>query len=122
MKTNKIIFWVSTGLLSAMLLMSATYMYIINHDTMAVPAFESLGFPTWIIYPLAVAKLLGIVAITTRKNAKLKEWAYAGFFFNFILAFTGHILANDGEFAASAIALVLLLVSYIFGEKMQAEA
>lgn len=122
MKTNKIIFWISTGLLSLLMLFSAVYMYIINHDTVAVPNFEGLGFPTWIIYPLAIAKLLGIVAITTRKSAKLKEWAYAGFFFNFTLAIGAHLAVNDGQFAASALALVLLIVSYIFGERMQAES
>lgn len=105
-----------------MMVMSATYMYIINHDTMAVPAFESLGFPTWVIYPLAVAKLLGVVAITTRKNARLKEWAYAGFFFNFLLALVAHVVVADGEFVGAAVALVLLIVSYIFGERMEEKA
>jgi hypothetical protein len=105
-----------------MLLMSAIYMYIINHDTMAVVAFESLGFPTWIIYPLAIAKILGVIAITTRKSAKIKEWAYAAFFFNFLLALTAHLIAGDGEFLPAAMALVLLTVSYIFGEKMTKEA
>jgi hypothetical protein len=122
MKTNKIVFWVATGLLSAMLLMSAIYMYIINHDTMAVVAFENLGFPTWIIYPLAIAKILGVIAITTRKSAKIKEWAYAGFFFNFVLAASAHLAVGDGEHWGAIIALVLLIVSYVFGEKMAKEA
>lgn len=122
MKTNKIIFWIATGLLSALLLMSAIYMYIINHETVAVPNFENLGFPTWIIYPLAVAKILGVIAITTRINSKLKEWAYAGFFFNFILALFAHLAISDGEHWGAVIALVLLIVSYIFGQRMEAEA
>lgn len=121
MKANKIVFWIATGLLSLMMLMSAVYMYIINHETIAVPNFESLGFPTWIIYPLAIAKILGVIAITTRKSNKLKEWAYAGFFFNFLLAAVAHIKVGDGEFAPALVALVLLIVSYIFGEKMTKE-
>lgn len=122
MKTNKIIFWVATGLLSAMMLMSSIYMYIINHDTMAVVAFENLGFPTWIIYPLAIAKILGVIAITTRKSEKLKEWAYAGFFFDFVLAAAAHLAVQDGEHWAAVVALVLLIVSYVFGERMAKEA
>lgn len=118
MKTNKIIFWIATGLLSAMMLMSSIYMYIINHDTVAAPSFENLGFPTWVIYPLAIAKILGVIAITTRKSQKLKEWAYAGFFFNFSLALSAHLVVGDGGAAPAGVALVLLIVSYIFGEKL----
>lgn len=121
MKTNKIVFWIATGLLSAMMLMSSIYMYIINHDTVA-PVFENLGFPTWIIYPLAIAKILGVIAITTRKSEKLKEWAYAGFFFDFVLAAGAHLAIGDGEHWASVVALVLLIVSYIFGDRMAKEA
>jgi len=42
----------------------------------------------------------------------LKEWAYAGFFFDFVLAFFAHFMVNDGEFAPALVALVLLFTSY----------
>ncbi|MGB1206262.1 MAG: DoxX family protein [Chitinophagales bacterium] len=77
-----------------------------------------LGFPTYIIYPLAIAKILGLVAIWTKKSEALKEWAYTGFFFNFVLALTAHININDGEFAPASVAIVLLLVSYFFEKKV----
>ncbi len=121
MKTNKIVFWIATGLLSVMMLFSAIGMYILNHS-MAEEAFTALGFPTWIIYPLAVAKILGIAAITTRKSARIKEWAYAGFFFNFVLAASAHIAVGDNEAVPAIAALVLLIVSYIFGERMAKDA
>lgn len=119
MKTNKIIFWVATGLISLMMLGSAG-MYFTGG---AHPEFARLGFPTWIIYPLAVAKILGIVAITTRKSAKLKEWAYAGFAFDFLLAAGAHIAVGDpvGGTAPSIVALLLLMTSYYFGDKMAEE-
>ncbi len=110
MKNFKIIYWVSTGLLTAMMLMSAG-MYIFNNPAIR-EAFSKLGHPTHIIYPLAIAKILGLIAIWTNKSRSLKEWAYAGFFFNFVLAFAAHVMVNDGEFMAPLIALVLLLVSY----------
>ena len=34
--------------------------------------FTRLGIPTYLVYPLAIAKLLGIVAILTRKSEFLK--------------------------------------------------
>lgn len=116
MKTNKIVYWGATGLLSALMIMSAT-MYFVKYDEIIL-TFGNLGFPSWIVYPLAIAKLLGLVAIITKKSEMLKEWAYAGFFFNFILAFSAHISINDGEFAGALIALILLALSYIFEKKM----
>ncbi len=114
-KRNKIIYLVSTGLLTALMLMSAG-MYFFNNEMVAA-TFTNLGFPTYIIYPLATAKLLGLVAIWTKKHATLTEWAYAGFFFNFVLATSAHVSANDGEYQAAVVAIILVLVSYIFSKK-----
>jgi len=114
-KRDKIIYWVVTGLLSVMLLMSAG-MYLFTHDEVS-PVFNGLGFPTWVIYPLAIAKILGLVAIWTRKSALLKEWAYAGYFFNFLLALAAHLSISDGDWMGAAIALALLVTSYIYDGK-----
>jgi len=115
-KRDKIIYYAATGLFTASMSLSIV-MYFFAND-MASEAFTKLGFPTFIIYPLAIAKLLGLVAIWTGKSKLLKEWAYAGFFFNLVLAVTAHVAINDGEFAPAAIALLMLLISYIFGKKL----
>jgi hypothetical protein len=116
MKTNKIIYWIATGLLSIMMIMSAG-MYFMKHGDVS-EVFSGLGFPTYIIYPLAIAKLLAIAAIITKKSSTLKEWAYAGLFFDFLLALSGHLMIKDGEFAGALIAIILLLVSYFFDKKV----
>lgn len=116
MKKNKIIYWIATGLLSVLMIMSAS-MYVFNNE-MVSETFQKLGFPTWIIYPLATAKLLGVIAIITKKSQMLKEWAYAGFLYNFLLATYSHISINDGEFAPALVALLLLVVSYVFDKKL----
>jgi hypothetical protein len=116
MKTNKIVYWIATGLLCLMMLGSAA-MYIFNHAEVA-KIFTSLGYPTYIIYPLAIAKILGVIAILTRYSITLKEWAYAGFFFDFVLALSAHLNASDGGFITPIIALVLLFVSYFFDRKL----
>lgn len=115
MKTNKIIYWVSTGLLSAMMLMSAG-MYVFDNATIS-EVFTGLGYPAYIIYPLALAKVLGLLAIWVEKSKSLKEWAYAGFFFDFVLAFFAHYMIGDGEFGGALAAMVLLFVSYFFWKK-----
>lgn len=116
MKKNKIIFWIATGLLSAMMLLSAS-MYVFNNAEVQ-KAFIGLGFPTYIIYPLAFLKLSGIAVLTLTKWKTVKEWAYAGFFFNFILATASHISIGDGEQGGAIIALVLLVVSYVYAKKI----
>ncbi len=113
----KATYWIVTGLLSLMMLASAT-MYIVRHDQIA-EVVESLGFPSFILYPLAIAKILGVLAITTRKYPVLTEWAYAGFFYDFVLALSAHLIAKDGEFAGAAVALVLLAVSYFLGKRVR---
>jgi len=119
-KTTKIIFWIATGLLSAMMLMSAG-MYFFNYEEIE-KVFTGLGHPTHIIYPLAIAKILAVVAILTRKNTTLTEWAYAGLFFDFVLALMAHLNAGDGEFGGAAVALVLLFTSYFTGRKMAVDS
>lgn len=114
-KSNKIVYWISTGLLSALMLFSAS-MYFFNHETV-VEAFTKLGFPTYLIYPLATVKVLGILAILTKASDFLKNLAYAGFFFNLILAASAHINAEDGEFPGAVMGLVFLFVSYRYSKK-----
>ena len=116
MKTSRIIYWISTGLLCLMMLLSAG-MYVINYAGVS-EIFTSLGYPTYIIYPLGIAKILAVVAILTKKSVILKEWAYAGLFFDFVLAMTAHIMINDGEFGGAAFALVALAVSYVYDKKL----
>ena len=83
--------------------------------------FESLSYPTYLVYPLAVAKILGIIAILSRKSKMLKEWAYAGFFFDLILATTAHV--SIGEATPMSIAgIVFLVVSYLSDSQLHGNA
>ncbi|WP_422361367.1 DoxX family protein [Reichenbachiella sp.] len=116
MKRDKIIYWVSSGLLSAMMLMSAG-MYLFNTAEIK-SLFISFGYPDYLVYPLAFAKILGVIAILTRRSKMLLEWAYAGFFFDFALAFFAHWNIQDGEHFGAVIALILLCSSYIFGRRI----
>jgi len=117
-KRDKIIFQVTTGFLTAFMLMSAG-MYFFNYDTIS-EIFTSLGFPAYIVYPLAVLKILGLIAIWSNRSKSLKEWAYAGFFFDFVLALSAHINAGDAGLAPPIVALILLFSSYFFDKKINA--
>jgi len=54
---------------------------------------------------------LAVVAILSRKSAFLKEWAYAGIFFDVVLAFTAHMVAQDGGWMMAFAGIVLVVVS-----------
>ncbi len=110
MSKAKIIYLVATGLLTALLLM-AVGMYVFNNPATQV-AFTTLGYPTYLIYPLAAAKILGLAAIWSNAVPRLTKMAYAGFFFNFVLAVTAHLAVGDGQFPGAFMALLFLGASY----------
>ena len=67
-----------------------------------------------------MAKLLGVIAIVIPGFAKLKEWAYAGFGFDFIFASMSHFAVDgvtfDGFFPL--IVLLILAISYVYYHKI----
>jgi len=116
MKMNQTLFWSSTGLLSGLILITAA-MYFFNYEVVK-QAFLSLSYPIYLIYPLAIAKICAVVVLITPKRLVIKEWAYAGLLFDFILAFFAHIMINDGNQMTAVIAIILLTVSYVFYTKI----
>ncbi len=116
MKTDKIIYWITTGITCAIFAFSAG-MYIMKYEMIA-GFFPVLGFPAWLVAPLAAAKILGIVAILTRKVKVLTEWAYAGFFFDAVLAQAAHIDHGDGWMQLSLLAIVATILSRIYYGKV----
>ena len=77
-KTKKIIYWISTVLMCALFLLPAMMYLTKTADVKGF--FQALNYPTYLVYPLATAKILGIIAVLSNKSKLLKEWAYAGFF------------------------------------------
>lgn len=118
-KGAKIGYYVGTGLLSALMLMSAG-MYFGNNAEI-VKEFTRMEFPTWIIYPLGTAKILGVATLWFVNNKRLKMMAYAGFFFNILLAFGAHIGVGDGPegWAGAAMGLVFWALSFLFAIKTE---
>lgn len=115
-KTTKIIYFISTGLLTALMLFSASMYFAKTAEVQEV--FESLGYPGSIVIPLAIAKILGLVAIWTNKSRILKLLAYGGFAVDLIMAIFAHINADDQGFAGAAFGLVLVATSFITYWKM----
>jgi hypothetical protein len=111
-KTTQLwIYRITTGLLTVLMVFSA-YLYLFQHE-MAAENFTRLGLPTFIIYPLAICKILGLVAIWTNKSKMLKEWAYAGYTMQLSLAVGTHLSQGDSEFVTPLVALLWVIASYV---------
>jgi len=117
MKSTKTIYWIFTILFCLAILFTAIN-ELINppsaHDFMA-----KLGYPLSINPFLAVAKILGIIALLVPGFPKIKEWAYAGFAFDLIGATYAQIAAGMASAALTfmLVFFVLLFGSYIFYHK-----
>lgn len=110
MKTINIIYWISTVLLSLMMFMSA-YMYFTSPDVKG--GFVHLGFPDFFRVELGIAKFLGAAALLIPiVPARIKEWAYFGFFVNFVSAIIAHAAVGDPVINV-ALPMVLLITSYV---------
>lgn len=116
MKIKKGIYWTTTIIICGIMLYSAN-MYIFNTELVS-GFFEALNYPTYIVIPLAILKIMGVTMILWRKSNWLTEWAYAGFFFDFILATAAHHNAGHG-FGLSVIAIPILFLSYFLGKQVR---
>ena len=119
-KRNRIIYWITTGALSLMMLMSAGMYFVKTPEV--VDIFVSLGYNGRIVIPLAFLKIIGIIVIWTNLSKTLKEWAYFGFLLDFILALEGHLAVQDGGHLTAVIALILWSFSYVYNKKVYNEA
>ncbi len=119
MKRDKILYWVFTGVLALFFLYSA-YLYL-SKDTTLTEGFKYLGYPSYVIPLLGLAKLAGALVLVNPWSARLKEWAYAGFTFTLIGAIWTHV-ATHSPVTMPLVFLVLLAVSYFFHLRVQQPA
>lgn len=109
-----IAYWILTALVA---LGSAMSGFLMVTGGMA-ENIAHMSFPEWFPLLLGSWKLLGAVALLTPAFApwvsRVKEWAYAGFFFTFTGAAASHLGAGDDVFSviAPAIFTALLIGSY----------
>ena len=118
MKKTKIVYWIFTSLFAFMMLGSAIP-DIFSSPVAVKGMHEGLGYPVYFIPFIGLAKLLGVIAILTPGFARVKEWAYAGLFFDLFGA-TYSIVAS-GTPVANWIFMILPIGlgigSYVFYHK-----
>ena len=113
MKPRIWIGWVVTGLMTALMLLSAV------PDVLRIPGaltvFRHLGYPPYLLPFLGTAKILGVAAVLTPGVARVKEWAFAGLTFDLTGALYSHLSVGDpaSVWMPAAIGLALMAGSYI---------
>jgi hypothetical protein len=117
MKKINIIYWISTTIILALMLFSAIRSFMSNPQ--GAQMMKQLGYQPYVFHLLAVAKILGIIAILTPGYPRLKEWAYAGFTFDMLGAIYSMYASGMpvGNWAPIFIFLAILAISYIYYHK-----
>lgn len=116
MKKTNILYWTFTGLFAFMMLGSAIPDIMV--DPIAVKGMhEELGYPLYFLPLIGVAKALGVIAILVPGFPRIKEWAYAGFFFDLVGATISIAAIGKPDVAFMALPLALAVLSYVFYTK-----
>jgi hypothetical protein len=118
-KTINILYWVFTVLFAGMMILSAVGGISPNADTLKF-MHDMLGYPAYFVTFISLAKIAGAVAILIPGLNKIKEWAYAGLFFDLAGAIVS-VTAASNTFDPSSLFILLPVVlgicSYIFWNK-----
>lgn len=95
-RTKTIAYWATTGLL--VFCMTGGIFELLGLET-TMDGIMRLGYPSYIIPALGLGKVLAILAILWPGLPRLKEWAYAGIFFNMVGAFVSHVAVKDATWS-----------------------
>lgn len=116
-KTNKIIYWTSTGLFSAAMIFSG-YSYLTVPEIAG--AFSGLGFTEdYFRIELAIAKTLGALALIIPFVPKwMKNFAYAGFTINLVSATIAHIVMDYNAYGFLLFSVIAFALSYYSFSKL----
>ncbi len=122
MKRDKIIFWLATGFIALFEGVMPLVSFILNPEYVTLGT-KPLGYPDYFAYALVIFKILGVIALVLPKlNAKVREWAYAGFTFNLIFAVISHVVVdqNISYILTPVVVGAVLATSYIYNQKVNA--
>ena len=118
MKRDRIFYWVSTSIIA---LFEGVMPALTSQTELAKEGISHLGYPEYFGNALVVFKVLGVLALIIPQVPKrVKEWAYAGFTFDFIFASISHGAVDGMGFQTffPFIILGILMVSYIYYHKL----
>jgi uncharacterized membrane protein YphA (DoxX/SURF4 family) len=93
MRARTVGYWITTIVIAFAFLSGGAAYLARQHDT--VEGMTHLGYPLYFLTLLGLWKLLGGIALLVPRFPRLKEWAYAGIFFDLTGATWSHAAAGD---------------------------
>lgn len=120
-KTTKIIYW--SGVIFMSLWFGASGFFELTKNPVVWDITQQLGYPPHFIYILGVFKILGIlVLLLPNRLLRLKEWVFAGMFFDIIFAFFSKVAVLGFPATLDAmVAFSVLSMTYVMFRKMYAQ-
>jgi len=111
-KPRLIGYWVTTELLAAAFLAAGAAE--LASEPRAVAATLALGYPAYLLTLLGAWKVLSIPALLAPHLPRLKEWTYAGIFFDLTGAAASHAFSADspGKIATPLVLLIIAAASW----------
>ena len=112
MKKTKIVYWICTIFI---FLLEGVMPALTANSELAKQGISHLGYPDYFRVLLTVFKVIGsLLLILPFIKGRVKEWAYAGFTFNFISAAVSHTVVEgfNGQTVFPIVILGILAVSY----------
>jgi hypothetical protein len=108
-KTTNIIYWISTIIFAALMIFSAASGLQPSQPAIQL-IHDALGYPVYFIPFISYAKLIGsIVILIPGLNRSIKEWAYAGLFFDLTASIYSGI-ASSGKFDPLMLTMLIWIV------------
>jgi hypothetical protein len=118
-KTNNLLYWIFTILFAALMIFSAAGGLQPSQQAIQL-IHDALGYPIYFIQFISFAKLIGAIIILIPGLKTIKEWAYAGLFFDLASAVYSGI-ASSGKFDPLMITMLIWIVpgilSYYFWKR-----
>jgi len=117
-KTTKIIYW--AGAIFMSLWFGASGFFELTKDPVVWDITRQIGYPPHFIYILGVFKISGVlVLLLPNRLMRLKEWVFAGMFFDIIFAFFSKIAVLGFPATIDAIvAFSVLTMTYLMFRKL----
>ncbi len=114
MKQN-ILYWIITGLFSAFMIFSSIGGLKPEPETV-VYLHDHLGYPIYFIQWISVFKIIGAIAILLPMvPARVKEWAYFGFFIDLVTGAYSFFAVGDpvAQWAPMFLFIAVLVWAYV---------
>jgi uncharacterized membrane protein len=95
MKTTakSIAYWVTTGLVASAMFSGGIAELTQRPET--IDGMKQLGYPVYFVMIIGFWKILGSLALLAPGLPRLKEWSYAGLFFNMTGAAVSHLVSES---------------------------